>query len=367
MLFARLLVFGIALYAGIGCAAKELPFKIQPVAEFEEPWAMVFLPDGRLLVTERKGRLLLATTGGESASISGVPDVAYGGQGGLGDVTLHPGFATNATIYLSYAEAGDGDLRGAAVARATLDLDKRTLSGVDVIWRQEPKVSGHGHYGHRLVFDHHGHLFVTSGERQKFHPAQDMESNLGKIIRLQDDGGIPDDNPFRGDGTIEGQVWSLGHRNPLGLAFDAEGRLWNHEMGPEGGDELNLVLPGKNYGYPIVSNGDHYDGRPIPDHETRPEFEPPFAWWTPVISPAGFIVYDAELFPEWRGDGFIGGLSSESLVRVELAADSAREVERFDMDQRIREIEQGPDGALWILEDEEYGQGGRLLKLTPRR
>ena len=226
------------------------------------------------------------------------------------------------------------------------------MSAVEVLWRQVPKVSGEGHFGHRLLFDDEGYLFISSGERQKFDPAQDMASNLGKIIRLREDGSVPDDNPFAAEGAIAGQVWSLGHRNPLGMAYDAEGRLWSHEMGPKGGDEMNLIRRGKNYGYPIVSNGDHYDGRSIPDHATRPEFEAPATWWTPVISPAGFIIYTGDLFPEWRGDGLIGGLSSESLVRVEFDGESAREAQRFDMGRRIREVEQGPDGAIWLLEDE---------------
>lgn len=346
--------------------ASELPFDSTEIADFDEPWAMTFLPDGRLLVTEKKGRLLLVTQKGTATEISGVPKVDYGGQGGLGDVILHPAYATNGVIYLSYAEAGDGDERGAAVARARLDVDGGELTDVEVIWRQVPKVTGRGHYGHRLLFDADGYLFVSSGERQKFDPAQDMSSNLGKIVRLNDDGSVPDDNPFHADGGVAAQVWSLGHRNPLGIAFDAQGRLWNHEMGPRGGDELNLVKAGNNYGYPIVSNGDHYDGKTIPDHETRPEFVAPAAWWTPVISPAGFVIYDGELFPDWRGDGFIGGLSSEAIIRIEFDGDTAREAERYVMDQRIREIEQGPDDALWVLEDGRDDDGGRLLRLSPK-
>lgn len=346
------------------CAgAGEQPFTVTEVARFDQPWAMAFLPDGRLLVTEKPGKLMLVSQGGDSQEVSGVPEVAYGGQGGLGDVALHPRFADNATIYLSYAEAGRGDLRGAAVARATLDFRGPTLRNVEVIWRQVPKVSGSGHYGHRLEFDADGYLFVSSGERQKFEPAQDMQSNLGKILRLHDDGSVPADNPFAARGGVAAQIWSLGHRNPLGLAFDADGRLWNHEMGPRGGDELNLVVRGANYGYPIVSNGDHYSGSDIPDHDTRPEFAAPAAWWTPVISPSGFVIYDGELFPAWRGDGFIGGLSSQALIRIEFDGENASEAERFRMGERIREVVQGPAGALWLLED---GRGARLLKLTPR-
>jgi glucose/arabinose dehydrogenase len=347
-------------------AAAELPFKAASVAKFDEPWAMTFMPDGRLLVTEKKGALKIFAPSGQQGSISGVPTVDYGGQGGLGDVVLHPQFASSGWIYLSYAEAGEGDTRGGAVARAKLVLDEQgggALQDLQVIWRQVPKVAGAGHYSHRLVFAPDGKLFITSGERQKFDPAQDMNANLGKIVRLNDDGSIPADNPFAERGGVTAQIWSLGHRNLLGIDFDAQGRLWNHEMGPKGGDELNLVERGANYGYPIVSDGDHYDGSPIPDHSTRPEFKTPAVVWNPVISPAGFIIYSGELFADWRGDGFIGGLSSEALVRVEFDGEQAREAERFAMGARIREVEQGPEGAIWLLQDGK--SGGELLRLTP--
>ncbi len=363
----RLLIAVLLFFTG-ACASEvsDYPFTVEAVATFDEPWAMAFLPDGRLLVTEKQGRLLVVSTNdGAIAPVRGVPTVDYGGQGGLGDVILHPDFAENARIYLSYAEAGDDNTRGAAVASATLSLvpSSEALSDVDVIWRQDPKVSGRGHYGHRLLFSEDGFLFIASGERQKFDPAQDMNGNLGKIIRLNDDGSVPADNPFAERGGVTAEIWSLGHRNPLGMAFDAGGQLWNIEMGPRGGDELNLVLRGKNYGYPIVSNGRHYDGRNIPDHDTRPEFEAPKVSWTPVISPGGFMIYSGNLFPEWQGDGFIAGLSSEALVRIEFDGADAREAERFPMGKRIRAVVQGPDGAIWLLEDKA---GGRLLKLTPR-
>ena len=344
-------------------------FTARQVAFFDEPWAMTFLPDGRMLVTTKPGDLLVATQDGrKSRTVTGVPKVDYGGQGGLGDVILSPDFRNDRYIYLSYAEAGPNDTRGAAVARARLtlkpDAQGGSLDQVQVIWRQEPKVDGRGHYGHRLAFSPDGqYLFISSGERQKFTPAQDLNQNLGKIVRLTPTGGIPSDNPFYDQGRVKAQVWSYGHRNPLGIAFDARGRLWNQEMGPKGGDELNLVKRGANYGYPIVSNGDHYDGRPIPDHPTRPEFEAPKTTWNPVISPAGLVIYTGDLFPAWKGSAFIGGLSSEALVRVAIDGDRAREAERWPMQARIREIEQGPDGALWVLEDKA---GARLLKLTPR-
>ncbi|MCY7312461.1 MAG: PQQ-dependent sugar dehydrogenase [Pseudoxanthomonas sp.] len=355
-------------------AAAPAPFQVTEVGKFSEPWAMSFLPDSRLLVSEKKGALKLVELGSGAAAskvgdIRGVPVVDHGGQGGLGDVVLHPQFASNGLVYLSYAEAGEGDTRGAVVARAKLALDSQgggSLSDVNVVWRQVPKVSGRGHYGHRIAFGPDGKLWISSGDRQKFDPAQDMQSNMGKILRLNDDGSVPADNPFAPQGGVAAQVWSLGHRNPLGIAFDAQGRLWQQEMGPAGGDELNLVERGGNYGYPIVSNGDHYDGRTIPDHDTRPEFEAPKITWTPVISPAGLIVYSGSAFPAWNGDLFIGGLSSKALVRIEVDGTGAREAARYDLGERIREVEQGPDGNLWLLEDERNGSGGRLLKLTPK-
>ncbi|WP_084306374.1 PQQ-dependent sugar dehydrogenase [Phytopseudomonas flavescens] len=342
------------------------PFTSEPRATLDEPWAMTFLPDGTLLVTEKRGALKhVDPKSGATHDIAGVPEVAYGGQGGFGDVILHPDFANNGWVYISYAEAGDGDTRGAAVARAKLQLNddgSGALTELSVIWQQTPKVSGSGHYGHRLAFGPDGKLWITSSERQKFTPAQDMKANLGKLVRLNDDGSLPGDNPFADQGDVAAQVWSLGHRNMLGIAFDANDKLWVHEMGPAGGDELNLIKRGANYGYPEVSDGDHYDGRPIPDHATRPEFEAPKISWTPVISPAGFVIYQGQRFPDWDGAGLIGGLSSQALVRVAFDGDNAREVERYAMGARIRDVEQGPDGSLWLLED---GSGGRLLELRP--
>jgi glucose/arabinose dehydrogenase len=343
-------------------------FTITEVAQFDSPWAMTFLPDRRLLVTEMAGTLrlydLARNTTGE---VSGVPKVAHAGQGGFGDVVLHPQYQTNKLVYISYVESGVGG-RGSAVARARLVLDERgggALENLEVIWRQVPKKSGNGHFGQRIAFDRDGMLWISSSERQEFTPAQDMNSNLGKMVRLKDDGSVPADNPFHDRGGVSAQIWSLGHRNILGIAFDANGQLWAHEMGPRGGDELNRIEKGANYGYPIVSNGDHYDGRPIPDHHTRPEFRAPVITWNPVISPAGFIIYGGDLFPAWKGNGFIGGLSSKSLVRVEFDGTGAREAQRFDMRRRIREVEQGPDGAIWLLEDGRNGGKGSLLKLAP--
>jgi len=342
-----------------------LPFEVEPVATFNEPWAMTFMPDGRLLVTEKRGRLYVVTQKGiTSRPVEDTPNVDYRGQGGLGDVILHPDFADNNLIYLSYAESGVGKTRGAAVARGRLEFNERGdgfLRDTQVVWRQNPKVTDDGHYGHRMAFDAEGYLYISSGDRQKFDPAQHMTGNLGKIVRLNDDGSVPKDNPFADKGDVTEQIWSLGHRNPLGLAFDSQGRLWNTEMGPQDGDELNLVKPGENYGYPIVSNGKHYNGDPIPDHHTRPEFAAPKAYWVPTIAPAGFIFYSGEMFPEWQGSALIAGLRPRSIIRVAIDGETATEAERFAMGNRIREVEQGPDGALWVLEDKD---GGRLLRLS---
>ena len=351
-------------------------FLIEEVASFDQPWSMAFLPDGNFLVTEKPGKMFLMNQAGETLSEnSGVPEVAYGGQGGLGDIAIHPNFNENKTVYVSFAEEGENDTRGAVVIKATLDLSEGggALSNLKYIWRQVPKVTGRGHYAHRMAFSEDGYLFISSGDRQKFDPAQDMTSNMGKIIRLNDDGSIPTDNPFYNDGGVAAEVWSLGHRNPLGIDFDADGKLWNIEMGPRGGDELNLVLKGEDYGYPTVSNGIHYNGSNIPNHDTRPEFEEPKEWWgdgysIPVISPSSFVIYQGNLFGDWQGSGFISGLSSESLIRVQFDGDSAKEIERFDMGRRIRSVEEGPDGALWLLEDYPRRQDtskGRLLRLTP--
>ncbi len=337
------------------------------VAEFDQPWAMTFLPDGTLLVTTKPGKLFHVTQDGQKTEVQGMWDVVYGGQGGLGDVVLHPDFKSNGLVYISNAERVDtGPTAGAVVSRAKLERSGGApmLLDRETIWTQEPKVSGRGHYGHRMVFDEDGMLFITAGDRQKLIPAQDFDQALGKIIRLHDDGRVPDDNPWQDKGELARSFWSIGHRNPLGIDFDPEGRLWAHEMGPRHGDELNLIVKGENYGWPEVSNGDHYSGLAIPDHNTRPEFVPPKAYWVPAISPAGFVIYDGTLYPEWQGDGFIGGLSARALVRVEIDGEDAREAERFEWGKRVREVEQGPDGALWVLEDRS---GGRLLRLTPAK
>lgn len=344
------------------------PFTVQALATFDEPWAMTFLPDGRALVTQKKGQLKLVTlsaTGATAVDVTGVPAVAYGGQGGLGDVVLHPQFASNRLVYLSHVEAGPNSTRGAVVVRYRLDFSAAgaTLADRRLIWTQSPKVTGEGHFGHRIAFGPDGLLWITSGDRQKFDPAQDLSTSLGKVLRLHDDGRVPADNPFADAGGVRAQLWTWGHRNPLGIAFDATGQLWTHEMGPEGGDELNLIEKGANYGWPLVSNGSHYGGRDIPDHVTRPDLNPPEVTWAKTIAPAGFVIYSGVRFPQWQGNGLIGGLASQALVRVEFHRNIAREAARYPMGRRIREIEQGPGGEVYVLED---GAGGRLLRLVPK-
>ncbi|MFV1873605.1 MAG: PQQ-dependent sugar dehydrogenase [Oleiphilus sp.] len=335
--------------------------------QFNEPWAMTFLPDGRLLITEKPGVLVLFDTDtGAKTFIDGVPDVVYAGQGGLGDVILHPNFADNNWIYFSYAERNNAGKQGAAVARAKLQLPatQPTLENIEVIWRQSPFLNGSGHYSHRLAFGPDGYLFITSGDRQEQTPAQDWDKNLGKIIRLHEDGSVPVDNPFQDKGELAKSFWTLGHRNLLGITFDASGNLWSHEMGPKDGDEFNLIKAGDNYGWPIVSWGDQYSGFPIPDHDTRPEFHAPETYWVPTIAPSGLIIYSGTLFPGWQGDAFIGGLKSQALIRVDITGLQAREAERFDMKNRIREVEQDKEGAIWVLQD---GGDAQLLRLTPQQ
>ncbi|WP_285018435.1 PQQ-dependent sugar dehydrogenase [Novosphingobium sp. fls2-241-R2A-195] len=354
-------------------AEAAAPFRIETIAQFDEPWAMAFDEgSGTLVVTEKKGTIRIRTPDGRIGEVSGMPKVDYGGQGGLGDFIFAPGQAGTAldrrVVYLSWAESGSGDTRGAAVGKANLVCSTPTqcaLENLAVIWRQTPKVPGTGHYSHRLRFSPDGkYLFVASGERQKFTPAQDLGTNLGKVVRLLPDGTPAPGNPWADKPAPTNQIWSYGHRNILGLAFDAKGQLWDLEHGPAGGDELNLVKPGANYGWPLVSDGDHYDGRPIPRHSTRPDLAKPAISWNPVIAPGDFIFYSGDLFPAWKDQAIIAGLAA-GVVRVSINGDNATEEARYPMDNRIREVRQGPDDAIWLLEDGEGPESGHLLRLTP--
>lgn len=338
-----------------------------PVATLDAPWSMRFTPDGRMLVTEKSGRLRIVTqTGTVSDPIANVPAVVFfGSQGGLMDVELHPSFATNRVVYLSYVE---GTVKNApmaiAVARAVLTVSGNggTLSDVKVVWRA-PKTLLDGNFGGRIRFGPDGKLYITSGDTSEGASPDDYSTGRGKLIRINDDGSVPNDNPFVGVAGAAPEIWSAGHRNPYGLAWDAAGRLWETEMGPKGGDELNLIQKGKSYGWYFVSEGTAYDDTPIPKHGTRPEYVAPVTFWTPVIAPAGFIIYRGDLFTGWKGQGIITGLVSHGLVRVQFTGDTAAEVARHDLGQRIREVAESPDGALWVLED---SPGNRLLRVTPR-
>jgi glucose/arabinose dehydrogenase len=378
-------IFGLGLLVLLGCSggtegvtsdavaaqpASGRPFAQAVVADFEAPWAMTFLPDRRMLVTEKAGQLLLLSADGrQRIQVSGVPPVDSEGQGGLMDVVLHPGFASNRLVYLSASQAGPGG-KGVVLMRGRLAESggAARLEGLSTLFRATPFVPGNGHYAGRIAFSPDGrYLFFTNGEREKFEPAQDPRATLGKVLRLTPDGQPAPGNPLAAKG-FHPAVWSYGHRNLLGIAFDAAGNLWEQEMGPRHGDELNLILPGRNYGYPRASNGDHYDGRVIPDHKAGDGYEAPKASWNPAISPAGLIIYSGGLFPTWRGSAFLGGMNEPGLVRVPLNGTRAGKPQFWDMGgARIREVEQGPDGAIYLLEDGRRNSQGRMLRLTPAR
>jgi glucose/arabinose dehydrogenase len=379
---------GAAAQTGPGAAAevvhsKSGPIRVERLAQLSEPWGMAFLPDGRLLITEKPGRLRLYSDGKLSEPVAGVPAVAYRGQGGLLDVEIDPDFARNGLVYLYFVEAaeqqpkdaqdpgdprfgefndkGDATLKGGAVARGRLEGE--TLRDVKVVWRQVPKTIGRGHFGGRLAFAADGKLLVTSGDRMRFDPAQDLATNLGKVVRINPDGSVPDDNPFAKKQGARADVWSVGHRNPLGAAIHpASKRLWIHEMAPAHGDELNIPEPGKNFGWPLVSNGDNYDGSVIPDHATRPELAAPIYYWHPAISPSGLIFYEGSRFADWQGNALLGGLSSETLLRLTLDGNRVKSEERIGLRRRIRDVAEAADGAVLLLTDAKEGE---LLRLTP--
>ena len=350
-----------------------MPFKATPVASFDEPWAARFAPGTQtLFVTEKKGALkFVDLASGRVGTVTGVPQVYYGGQGGFADVAFLPGETKGAlsgrTIYLSWAEKGDGPSAGGAVGRGMLVCDSPAacrIDGLKVIWRQAPKVAGQLQYALRLTFSPDGkYLFVASGDRVHIDSVQQTDNNLGKIVRLLPDGRPAPGNPLAGKGHPADEIWTLGHRNPLGLKFDASGRLWDLEHGPMGGDEINLLKPGQNYGWPLVSGGDNYDGTPIPKNPTRPDLAQPAIMWNPVIAPGDFIFYSGKLWPRWRGQALIAGLKTQAIVRVSIAGEAGHEEARYPMGHRMREIVEAGDGSLYALED---GTGGRLLHLTPQ-
>jgi len=340
--------------------------RIVPVAAgLQHPWGMAFLPDGRLLVTERPGRLrVIALDGTVGPPLAGVPAVAAVNQGGLLDVVLDPGFDGNSLVYLSYTEPRDG-ANGTSVARGRLTA--RGLEDVEVIFRQQPAVAGGHHFGSRLVFARDGRLFVTLGDRgSQRDRSQTLDSHIGKVVRIERDGRVPADNPFVGRKDALPEIWSYGHRNIQGAALHPQtGELWTHEHGPKGGDEVNLTLPSRNYGWPVATYGTEYSGAKITDDPTPPGIEPPVHHWVPSIAVSGMIFYTGERFPRWRGSAFVGGLRSQQLVRLEFDGNRVVHEERVlrgDLRERVRDVEQGPDGYIYLLTDED---DGRLLRIEP--
>ena len=369
------------------------PFSVHEVAKFSSPWAIAFLggTSGKALVTEKAGRLWLVDVNtGAKTAVTGVPAIKAGGQGGLLDVAVSPNFGQDSLVYLTYSRPSPDGGSGLALARAVLAHGSE-LTDIKVIW-DDPQGGKGGQFGGIIAFAPDGQsLFLTSGERQRFTPAQDSSQPIGKILHLTLDGKAAGGNPaagkagartvtiidppadtvaarnvtgrrfsWPGSNPTPAETWSSGHRNPYGLAFDSAGRLWSTEMGPKGGDELNLILPGRNYGWPEVSQGQNYDGVPIAAHSTRPEFEAPKLSWVPSISPSSLLIYSGNRFPQWRGDGLIGALSAQALLRVSLDPKGAQKLDQWDMGARIRFVAQGPDGAVYLLEDE-----GPLVRLDP--
>ena len=332
----------------------------------EHPWSLAFLPDGRMLVTERPGRLRYVTREGTlSEPIAGLPRVHAEGQGGLLDVVLDPRFATNSTIYLSYAEPAEDGTNGTAVARAR--LDGGSLADLRVIFRQQPKIKSNHHFGSRLVFARDGNLFVTTGERNSERDkSQDLGTHIGKVIRIRPDGGVPDGNPFAGREGALPEVWSYGHRNLQGAALHPEtGELWTHEHGPRGGDEINIARAGRNYGWPVITYGREYSGPAIGEGTAKAGMEQPAHYWVPSIAPSGMAFHDGKGFAGWKGQLFVGALAAAQLVRLEVSADGkVGHEERIAIGRRVRDVREGPDGALYLATDEEAGE---ILRVVPAR
>lgn len=337
------------------------------VSGLEHPWALAFLPDGRILVTERPGRLRLVDRNGQlSAPLTGVPEVAARGQGGLLDVAIDPSFAQNQLVYLSFSEPGPDGTAGTSVARGRLGTSG--LENVTVIYRQEPKVRSGGHFGSRLVFSRDGKLFVTQGDRQASAfraQAQDLSSGIGKIVRINPDGTVPNDNPFVGQTNARPEIWSLGHRNAQAAALHPEtGELWTVEHGARGGDELNNPQKGKNYGWPTITYGREYSGGSIGEGAAKEGMEQPVYYWDPVIAPSGMAFYTGDRYPGWKGSVFVGSMSPGGLVRLTLENGRVTGEERYlrDLGARIRDVQQGPDGLLYVVTD---AADGRLMRLVP--
>ena len=374
-----------------------VPFNMAQVATFHLPWRIAFLPDGRMLITEKVGALWLVTQQGAKTPVANVPASLNQGQGGMLGVFISPHYAKDQSVYLTYSEPGDGG-SSLALARAQLKIgaDSASLEGLKVIWRDGERGQG-GQFGAQVAFSPDGrYLFLTVGERQRMTPAQDPNQPLGKILRLTLDGKPAQGNPmagktgaatvpvidppsdteaaknapvvrtytFPGPNLTPAETWSKGHRTPYGLAFAPDGRLWEVEHGPHGGDELNLIEPGKNYGWPLVSYAVNYNMVPIPSPDTRPDLTKPVIYWTPVIAPGNLVFYNGTMFPGWKGSALVGGLASETLNRITFDGHGgAKPAERWDVGHRIRDVEVAPDGALWMLED---SRSGGLFRVTPK-
>ncbi len=349
--------------------SRATALSFETLTPFEHPWAIEVLPDGGVLMTKKPGRLRMWRNGALSAPIGGVPKVFFSGQGGLLDVALNPNFAQNRMIYLAYTEAADdqsggrdvsdqrlgvfqdledGVVKGLAVGRAVLGTDR--LEDFKVIWRAE-KTAGRGHFGGRLAFSPDGFLLISSGDRQRFEPAQDLKSNLGKIIRVRpEDGSALPDNPFAGGPDAEHDVFSYGHRNPLGMAVrPGTDEIWVAEMGPQNGDELNLVLKGRNYGWPLVSAGDNYNATPLARPRTQPSFEAARERFPVAISPASLMFYEGPIFPAWKGDILVGALNKPGIVRGIPGPDGVHDIEHIETGFRVRDMAQAPDGSILVL------------------
>jgi len=348
-----------------GSSAGEL--EIRTVARgLVNPWALAFLPDGTMLVTERPGRMRIVTSEGQvSPPLKGVPDVWASGQGGLLDVVTDKSFAQNKTIYFCFAERADRSGR-TTIARAKLDDGKGRLNDVKIIFRQQGPLSSGNHFGCRIVQADDGNLFVTLGEHFTYRDsAQSLGDHLGKVIRIAPDGSVPSGNPFAGRADAKPEIWSYGHRNAQGLAINpASGELWEIEHGPRGGDEVNIIAKGKNYGWPVVGYGIDYSGAKIHDSTAKDGMEQPVKYWVPSIAPSGMAFYTGKLFPKWSGSLFTGALRGAMLVRLTLNGNAVTAEERLlqNLHERVRDVRQGPDGALWLLTD---SSAGRILRVAP--
>jgi glucose/arabinose dehydrogenase len=345
-------------------ASTEGVIKVETVAEgLVNPWGLEFLPDGRFLVTERPGRLRIVSRDGSlSAPISGLPEIAARGQGGLLDVTLDPGFARNRTIYISFSEPGEGG-SGTAVLRARLGEGR--LDSVRVIYRQQPKVGSSSHFGSRVVVARDGRLFITQGDRASYrNEAQNLGSLIGKIVRINPDGSVPRDNPFVARQGARPEIWSYGHRNVQAAALDPSGRLWTVEHGARGGDELNHPEAGKNYGWPVITYGRDYSGASIGEGTAKEGMEQPVYYWDPVIAPSGMTFYTGDAFRDWKGSVLIGGMSPGRLVRLTLRDGKVASETQYlgELGERIRDVRQGPDGFVYVITD---SSNGRILRLSP--